>query len=185
MSRSQFKCPFCGQINEGDASLVNTKSQCVSCGNIFLLTPLKNEISKESAKFWFFLYLRMFKQYFRFGGRVSRKDFWTITLFEVAISLVLFIIAVVIEADFDLADFFSNIGYAEYRLLKMFLIASAIPYIALVFRRLHDTDKSGLWIFLLIVPVVHIALIVWLASAGDIGSNRFGLDPTGRDKINN
>ena len=54
MSRSQFKCPFCGQINEGDASLVNTKSQCVSCGNIFLLTPLKNEISKESAKFWYF-----------------------------------------------------------------------------------------------------------------------------------
>ena len=31
-----------------------------------------------------------------------------------------------------------------------------IPYISLLFRRLHDSGNSGLWIFFLIVPVVNI-----------------------------
>ncbi len=177
MENMEFKCPYCGQINEGDSSLAGTEAECVSCGKTFMLGPNVGANVKQNVRLGISWYARMFKQYFKFGGRAGRREFWMVFLCEVVIALALFVFAVIIEADFDLGDFISNIGYAKYRLLKLFGAASAIPFVALTMRRLHDTDKSGWWIFLLVVPIVNIALIVWLATTGDPAANRFGLPP--------
>jgi uncharacterized membrane protein YhaH (DUF805 family) len=45
-------------------------------------------------------------------------------------------------------------------------------------RRLHDTDRSGWWQLLWILPVIGwIIMIVFQATAGQAGDNRFGSPP--------
>jgi uncharacterized membrane protein YhaH (DUF805 family) len=47
-------------------------------------------------------------------------------------------------------------------------------------RRLHDTDRSGWWQLLMFIPLIGIIiLIVWWASRGTPGANRFGENPLG------
>jgi len=47
------------------------------------------------------------------------------------------------------------------------------PLTAMI-RRLHDTNHSGLWVFLLLVPFGIFVIIYWLILSGDEGANRYG-----------
>ena len=54
-------------------------------------------------------------------------------------------------------------------------LAVLIPSIAVGIRRLHDTDRSGWWLLLLLLPFVGlIVLIVFMASPGTPGPNNYG-----------
>ena len=68
----------------------------------------------------------------------------------------------------------------QYLIPGLYILASLIPMIAIQFRRLHDTNKSGWWWLLLPLPVVNLAYFVWLMDDGDKGRSRFGPDPKGR-----
>jgi uncharacterized membrane protein YhaH (DUF805 family) len=47
--------------------------------------------------------------------------------------------------------------------------------LAVTVRRLHDTDKSGWWVLIQLIPIVGwIIIIVFMASKGTAGDNRFG-----------
>ena len=60
----------------------------------------------------------------------------------------------------------------EFPFLSLiYLAATIIPVIALCVRRLHDTDRSGAWALLYLVPFVFACL------EGNSGSNRYGNDP--------
>jgi uncharacterized membrane protein YhaH (DUF805 family) len=49
--------------------------------------------------------------------------------------------------------------------------------LSIAIRRLHDLDRSGWWIFLVLIPLIGaIVLIVWYCTKGTEGSNRFGPD---------
>jgi uncharacterized membrane protein YhaH (DUF805 family) len=53
-----------------------------------------------------------------------------------------------------------------------------LPNLAMQIRRLHDLDRSGWWVLLAFIPLIGIiVLIVWWATEGTRGSNRFGGDP--------
>jgi uncharacterized membrane protein YhaH (DUF805 family) len=48
-------------------------------------------------------------------------------------------------------------------------------------RRLHDTDHSGWWLLIIVVPIVGgLVLFVFQVLDGTRGDNRFGPDPKGR-----
>jgi len=67
------------------------------------------------------------------------------------------------------------VGYA---IVLVVALALFLPSLGVLVRRLHDTDRSGFWIFIALVPIVGgIILIVWEATAGTPGPNRFGPDP--------
>ena len=54
-------------------------------------------------------------------------------------------------------------------------LGTIIPSLTIGTRRLHDTDRSGWWQLLVFVPLIGaIVLIVWYATAGTPGTNRFG-----------
>ena len=56
-------------------------------------------------------------------------------------------------------------------------LALFLPSLALQVRRLHDTDRSGWWVLIGLVPLVGvILLIVWWCQDGTPGDNRFGVD---------
>jgi uncharacterized membrane protein YhaH (DUF805 family) len=61
---------------------------------------------------------------------------------------------------------------------SLYSLAVLVPSIAVGARRLHDIGRSGWWQLIGLVPILGwIVLIVWAATAGDSGSNRFGPDP--------
>lgn len=66
-----------------------------------------------------------------------------------------------------------NSGFLLIVYLVIFL-ATIIPATAVAVRRLHDTDRSGWWLLLSIVPLGFIVLIVWFVARGTQGTNRFG-----------
>lgn len=60
-------------------------------------------------------------------------------------------------------------------LLLLFEVATFLPTVALSIRRLHDTDRSGWWLLIVLLPVVGIiVLIVFFILPSTKGPNRFG-----------
>jgi hypothetical protein len=56
-----------------------------------------------------------------------------------------------------------------------------LPTLGVGIRRLHDTNRSGWWILIGLIPIVGwVWIIVLLATAGDAHPNRYGPDPYGR-----
>jgi uncharacterized membrane protein YhaH (DUF805 family) len=102
-----------------------------------------------------------FSNYVNFNGRSLRSAYWFWALFVFVVSLVLAIIdAKVIGASVT---------------QSLFGLATLLPGIAVGVRRLHDTDRSGWWLLIALIPLIGvILLIVWLATEGTAGANRFG-----------
>jgi uncharacterized membrane protein YhaH (DUF805 family) len=60
-------------------------------------------------------------------------------------------------------------------LLLVFDLASLLPGLAVLFRRLHDIDRSGWRLLIGMIPAVGpILLIIWLCSPNTAGTNRHG-----------
>ena len=59
-------------------------------------------------------------------------------------------------------------------------LALLLPTLAVAVRRLHDTDKTGWWLLIALVPIVGaIVLIVFFVLDSTPGANRFGPSPKG------
>ena len=129
-----------------------------------------------------------FNKYVDFSGRARRSEYWWFYLFCILVNLVLGWIPIV--------GFIISLGLL-------------LPSLAALIRRLHDINRSGWWclgfygvmilgmavggtilasgaealgvgIMVLSVIAVIVWSIVWLASDGTPGPNRFGEDPKGR-----
>lgn len=109
-------------------------------------------------------YLDAMRRYFDFSGRATRTQFW---LFSLTV-LVLGIAAIVLDT--------ALLGASKPSLFTWLVyFPHLIPSIAVTIRRLHDSDKSGWWILLGIVPRVGVvALIVFGCMPSSSGRNRFG-----------
>ncbi|GMA23393.1 membrane protein [Luteimicrobium album] len=102
--------------------------------------------------------------YANFSGRARRSEYWW---FALAAAVVFIILAALGQA--------SSIFMVLYGLVGLALI---VPGLAVAVRRLHDTDKSGWFVLLGLIPLVgEIILIVFYATAGSDGPNRFGPSP--------
>ena len=57
-------------------------------------------------------------------------------------------------------------------------VALLLPTLAVGFRRLHDTDRSGWCLLIAFLPLIGpVVLIVWFCTRGTDGANRYGSDP--------
>jgi uncharacterized membrane protein YhaH (DUF805 family) len=71
-------------------------------------------------------------------------------------------------------DYLYDVGL----LYSIFALGSFIPSLAVMVRRLHDTNRRGWWALIIFVPILGvIALLVLLCLDGTKGPNRFGPDP--------
>ena len=60
----------------------------------------------------------------------------------------------------------------------IYSLAILIPSIAVQIRRLHDTNRSGWWIFIGLIPLIGtIVFIVFMVQDSNPGENRFGPNP--------
>ena len=103
------------------------------------------------------------KNYVNFNGRAVRSEYWFWVLFTLLGQIALTIIDMVIGIRV---------------LTVLFALSTLLPGLAVSVRRLHDLDKSGWYLLLVLIPLVGaIILIVWACQEGTRGPNRFG--PTG------
>ena len=115
-------------------------------------------------------YLKALKNYVGFSGRARRREYWFFTLFSLLMTIALSILDLII---FNLSS---------ETVLGMFTGAYAlavfIPTLAVAFRRLHDTGKSGWWLLINLVPGIGtFVFFVLLLLDSQPGENQWGPSP--------
>ena len=117
-------------------------------------------------------YLKVLKQYADFSGRARRKEFWMFSLFNMIFSYAL----VFIFAGIGAATGILELTFLSY----IYSLAVIIPGLAVTVRRLHDTGKSGFYIFVSLIPLAGIIwLLVLLCMEGENKPNQWGENPKG------
>ena len=143
-----------------------------------------------------------FRKYATFSGRAQRSEFWWWVLFSEVGGIIFSLLDAALfgmgpfiaSQSFGISQFFGVLG-------TIFSLIIFLPNIAVTARRLHDIDKSGWWqiiglpiiailifAFISYMPIIigiavvvlfaiAIILIVWWATKGTQGDNRFGPDP--------
>ncbi len=108
-------------------------------------------------------YLNAFRQYADFQGRARRPDYWWFVLANILIWLIADLITM----------HHPSVGIGI--LLVLYGLAILVPSIAVAVRRLHDTDRSGWWWLIQLVPLVGtIWFLVLMCLPSTPGTNRFG-----------
>lgn len=98
------------------------------------------------------------QKYADFNGRASRSEYWW---FALCISV----------AGLILSRITPMLGL-------LFNLGVLVPSLAAAARRLHDTDRSGWWQLIALIPILGwIVLIVFLALEGDVADNQYGSRP--------
>ncbi|MEU0096837.1 DUF805 domain-containing protein [Kribbella sp. NPDC006257] len=114
-------------------------------------------------------YTDVLKRYVDFSGRARRQEFWMFQLFNVVIVAVLYVIDIVINTNGVLAG--------------LYVLGTLLPHLGVTWRRLHDTNHSGWWYLIGLVPCVGaIILIVFYATEGVVGDNQYGPDPKAAER---
>jgi len=115
--------------------------------------------------------MRPLQKYADFAGRAPRAEYWWFYL----LYLVALIVAMIVDSIIG-SRLFLSYGLASTLVGLGFLV----PMLAAGIRRLHDTDHSGWWLLIGLVPLIGvIVLLIFFVSGGTAGPNRFGEDPYG------
>jgi uncharacterized membrane protein YhaH (DUF805 family) len=109
-------------------------------------------------------YIKVLKNYAVFSGRSRRKEYWMFFLINLIIAIALGVIESILGIPGILGGIYS--------------LAVLIPGIAVSIRRLHDTDRTGWWLLIGLVPLVGlIVLIVFMVQEGVGEENQYGTNP--------
>jgi uncharacterized membrane protein YhaH (DUF805 family) len=121
---------------------------------------------------WF---IDVVKKYAVFDGRARRKEYWMFVLFYAIIYIILGIIDGLIGTS-------ANNSFGGL-LAGLFGLAVLLPSIGVGIRRMHDTNRSGWWILISLIPCVGwIWFIVLAAQEGTVGDNQYGPDPKAAER---
>ncbi|MEC8827965.1 MAG: DUF805 domain-containing protein [Actinomycetota bacterium] len=95
-------------------------------------------------------------KYAEFRGRASRAEYWWFILAD-AMLMVVFLV----------------LGQAS--LLIVFFFVVIVPKLSVTVRRLHDTNRSGWWLPLGLIPTPLVFVILFfMCQRGHVEENRYG-----------
>ena len=115
-------------------------------------------------------YLKVLRQYADFEGRASVREYWMFVLFNILVSLAL---AIVIGLVYGIMGVMPNLMF-----YYLYLFALLLPGMAVAVRRLHDTDRSGWFLLIGLIPLIGgIWLLVLMLIDGTPDKNRYGDNP--------
>ena len=116
-----------------------------------------------------------------FSGRASRSEFWWVMLFQ---SLVIFgavggVIYYVSSGALDPTQLETSLLPYIGVMNLVWIILFTVPATTVMVRRLHDTDHSGWWYWICLVPIIgFLILLFFMVMPGTSGRNRYGTDPS-------
>jgi len=117
----------------------------------------------------------IFENYANFKGRARRSEYWYFALANGLISILLVVIGVIIGSVFGDALTGGIIGYV---LFGLYALATLLPGLGVVVRRLHDVGKSGWFYFVAFIPFIGgIWILILFCTEGNRGPNQYGPDP--------
>jgi uncharacterized membrane protein YhaH (DUF805 family)/RNA polymerase subunit RPABC4/transcription elongation factor Spt4 len=106
-------------------------------------------------------FVKCLNNYAVFDGRARRAEYWGFYLYYFV---------------------FTFAGSFLFGLGVLFAIATLIPYLAVLVRRLHDTGRGWEYALWLLLPIVGtIIIIILTCEEGNRGTNQYGADPKCRD----
>lgn len=119
-------------------------------------------------------YLSVWKKYAVFSGRASRAEYWYFTLVNVLINGIMELVR----------HFITSAAVSLSYLVLIYALAVLVPTLAVSVRRLHDTDRSGWWLFIGLIPLIGaLVLIYFYIEDGTPGANEYGPNPKGSPTV--
>jgi len=109
-----------------------------------------------------------FSKYATFSGRSSRSAYWWWTLFYVLI----IVGASIIDA-----------AAKTPVVAGLVWLAFIIPNLAVLVRRLHDTDHTGWWVLIGLIPLIGAIVLIVFACTDSGGPNKYGDGPDGKGDL--
>jgi len=110
-------------------------------------------------------YIKVLKNYMGFTGRARRKEIWMFILFNFIFAAVLSLIDRAIGSNFSI-------------LSTIYGLAVLVPSIAVSVRRLHDTNRTGWWVLIGLIPLIGaIILLIFYVQDSQPGDNQYGPNP--------
>lgn len=127
-------------------------------------------------------YIGVLKKYVVFSGRATRSEYWYFTLFNIIISMILMGIDIAMGTGSAESTMSGDAGVAMNMsagiLTGIYTLAVFLPSLAVLIRRLHDTDHSGWWVFISLIPLIGaIVLLVFLVKDSTPTENKYGPNP--------
>jgi uncharacterized membrane protein YhaH (DUF805 family) len=130
-----MKCTQCDYDNPVEAQFCGGCGTNLIAGEAYVGTELPMVGFGEAVS-------RGFRNYFTFSGRATRAESWWWVLFTVLAGIVL----AVVDTFTGTMGMFGDSGL----LGGLFELATLIPSLALGARRLHDINRTGWWLFLVL-----------------------------------
>lgn len=119
-------------------------------------------------------YLDAMRCYAKFSGRSTRSQFWLYHLGVLVVAFLGFIIDIAIAGPLG----------PEPVVSAVVVIGHCIPSLAIIVRRLHDTDNSGWLVLICLIPLIGIiAFIVLGCTTSTPAANRFGKPVSGAPAV--
>lgn len=94
---------------------------------------------------WYWL---AWQRYFDFSGYSTRTAFWMFFLYHFLFTVLFIVVDVTFPA----------IGWWDV----VYSIASFVPMLAIIVRRLHDSGRSGWWTWIFVVPAIGPLCLLYL-----------------------
>ena len=161
-------CPYCHETlaqeeKPKEESPVKGKPE-VRTSAVPFTPSAKAEVTLPASRRGFFSYYFVdvfIKHYADFKGKIGRKQYWMAVLCYNIFIYAVFMLDVVIN---------SLIGYPLFLMTTIVGLATIIPVIACMVRRLHDIGKSGWSVFIGCIPIIGpiILLIAFCERSGTV-----------------
>ena len=103
----------------------------------------------------------VYRNFGNFNGRASRSEFWWFQMFLLIFYFFVFVLSI-------------RLPIVGPMLAGLVLLANLLPSLAVLARRLHDSDKSGWWVLIAFVPFGNLLLLIFALLPSDPGPNRYG-----------
>jgi uncharacterized membrane protein YhaH (DUF805 family) len=101
-----------------------------------------------------------FDHYTTFDGRANKPAFWWWFLFQI----IVYIAAEIVDAILGTTIFWIIVA-----------LGLLLPNLSVAIRRLHDTNRTGWWILIGLIPLVgFIVLLIFYLQQSDPGPNDYG-----------
>jgi uncharacterized membrane protein YhaH (DUF805 family) len=136
---------------------------------IMVVSQVVNRMSivRGDTMYW---YLRVLKKYAVFSGRARRAEYWQFTVVYYTIAILLSLLLILAAG--------AGVQKALWSLAFVYNLAMILPSLAVTVRRLHDTNHSGWWMLISLVPIIGgIIFLVWMVTDSDPYENQYGRNP--------
>ena len=108
-----------------------------------------------------------FKKYFVFEGRAKLSEFWYFTLFCIILSFI--------------SGFLMDSGSMPLTILGYLLYGVAIiPQISVSVRRMHDTNRSGWYLW---IPIYSFIIVMFFDSSTEVSTSKPNINKSTASKV--